>query len=306
MTRVWLWALLVVTTSALSVGCAGSRGDDPDSVGQRSLSDADRIVRNADGTFTVTCADGRVEQSVSADAIRADRICVPSVESNVFSDASCQGSPWDAAELVRRAGLDPAKGIVSAQIGSYALHGRQRDCFTAGSCTDWREGFDDVEVRMTGTKADTGSPCPFANRAPVLCGPGRTSTRVANTRFFPSPENQASLFAGDLRLELESDRPVIVFGDKAQNSWSSVAWKSVDAIDAAPEAGLVPSDPRQRGYDWRRAFMGVHNTNVALAWTAQAAGHCVRYAGAAEWEKKDERGNSFVRRAEIVLFGSID
>jgi hypothetical protein len=67
----------LVALSAILSACSAPSPDAGDNASSALVSDIASMTQNADGTFEVTCKDGHVEHSVTADAIHSDAVCQP-------------------------------------------------------------------------------------------------------------------------------------------------------------------------------------------------------------------------------------
>lgn len=118
---------LLAAPLLLVVGCAApTRADGIGSQDQLAVEDSRSLVQEPDGSFDVTCKDGRVERGVTADQIRSNAVCT--AVSDPFDPASCTGTPSSDA-------------VAAAGIGSrdYHLSVRWRDC-TNNQCGAWVVG----------------------------------------------------------------------------------------------------------------------------------------------------------------------
>jgi hypothetical protein len=112
-----------VAVVAFLVGCAASdSADDVASAEQEAVSDIARMTARGDGTFDVTCRDGRRE-IVSASDVQAGRVCTQAViPASVFAAGACTGTP-----MTEEGALARLAGESSKNVGSFVLGLRYRE-----------------------------------------------------------------------------------------------------------------------------------------------------------------------------------
>src|SRR5689334_6576033 len=100
------WFALVLGVSSVVACNAPAQGEASGSSESGLVSDVASMSQNPDGTFEVTCKDGRLEHSVTSDAIRSDQVCVsrhPALRCGVLYYFS---SPSDPIPQVSAGSLD--------------------------------------------------------------------------------------------------------------------------------------------------------------------------------------------------------
>lgn len=112
---------LAVLLTASIVACAPSAGDDAESSEQEQVADITKMTARGDGTFDVTCRDGR-QEIVSAEDVKNGAVCTPPVVPESPFSSTCKGAPMTEAIARARLGANDA-----VTIGTYNAALRHRD-----------------------------------------------------------------------------------------------------------------------------------------------------------------------------------
>lgn len=165
--------LLPAFLAATATGCATPAATaDVESQEQAAVSDIASATARGDGSFDVTCRDGRSEV-VTATDVEAGRVCSkPAPPASPFAAGACTGTPM--TEAGARARLAAGTGS-SVTVGSYVLALRRRDTAWVWTGTRWdstNRWVDAPEDRLaawreTESEASRGERAVFSSRGSV-------------------------------------------------------------------------------------------------------------------------------------------
>lgn len=122
---------IIASLSFLACSQATQANDEAASQAEDNLvSDTRTITAREDGTFDVTCKDGRTEVATT-DQILANAICVPPVVArDPFDPSTCDGPTITTAEAASH--FVPAASV--AEIGRFRWLARSRQCNVKTGC----------------------------------------------------------------------------------------------------------------------------------------------------------------------------
>jgi hypothetical protein len=154
---------LVIAVAA----CSTEADSDVAKQDQDLVSDIAKMTGRGDGTFDVTCRDGRTEIATAED-VTSGRVCKPAVlPASPFEANACTGEPMTAAAAAARLGANGAP----VKIGSFALALRRRESTGSGwnRRNYWVDAPNDTlsAWRKTGYSETSGRRATFTNRGTV-------------------------------------------------------------------------------------------------------------------------------------------
>lgn len=300
MRRLLRLAIFLPLTSA----CAVPATDDSDTTSSAAMSDIASMQEDGAGTYTVTCRGGRIELAVTVERLKADRVCSPSsFDSTMFDPASCPGAALTPDGVVALAQFDVVAGKTSARFGTTSHAIRVRDCNTTGACGSWRSAPAQPGLVVKGYEYyTTGGACPFAQRAPVLCGPGETHTRERFLAMPLAPSALGALLDAEVRLELAYNKPTVHLLGSVATSRGTYAWSPSASFDGE----LVLFNDSEPTYRWATMAASYADASYApregLGLRGKVTSTCARWGTSQRLGLSDGAGNSYVRESELVVF----
>lgn len=145
----WSRAALVLVPSSLALAACTAPAEDVEHVGgaeQAATADIDSMTRNADGTYSVACRDGRTEASVTVARILASDVCKPLPPP--APSGACAGPQLTYDELVKKL----APGASFADLGRFSGAVDSRVCNAVSGCSAFAPtGKGTMEIWANGT-----------------------------------------------------------------------------------------------------------------------------------------------------------
>ncbi len=163
--RIRAYHLTGVLLAISAAACGSPQGENEGQIEQRSITDADSIVKRSDGNYDVTCHDGRKEVD-TPDQLKNDQVCLPVTSTggdvppgngpdDPFSTTACtQGSAWTVAGVE---GKLPAGKLTAVLPATAFVRFATADCARRSdgsiSCGTWTDVASSklahVELRLT-------------------------------------------------------------------------------------------------------------------------------------------------------------
>jgi hypothetical protein len=293
--QVFLPSLFSLFGGILLLGGCSSEPSDAATLSSADISDVDSITHRPDGTFDVTCHDGRVLHGLSASDVVSAGLCAPPKSNDPFDPGSCTGAAITSAQVL--AMLDPPRGVLEKKVGRFQLVRRDRSCYAGFPCSDWRPGTSEVTAPFT-TLSET------------------FTTAASETRFHLNTTGDvvASFKANAVELTLTGDLFSASWGAEFTPDYVSQAVStSFDptAASIAASANVVytwsPSlgcpNGHCEGNENIPGSAGASWAGAPLALTGNATATCVRLAAGASSKAKDAQGNDYTLESQLVFLG---